>query len=260
MFIVKLFFCFIFFIELGWSQQKPRFTREAYLELKEHAEQLIEFANQNNARLLFIGRSPVLLAAYLESTGFNNYTFLPLSRIKYFNSEGDKLKAKENFLNHNWSQLFNQNVNLPLHRFALVDYVDRGSSLNQLLDWIPDGDIQNIGWVRTFGQSSLDLSTSNQVKFPGLDIGRLSSSELFGQEMTGSYLWLIRYGAIESYAPYKEWDPLIETSPPKISLGIAVYEGYISFNGLVQYFKEIKPDDLPSVDSCNIFALDPRFT
>jgi|GEM_PF-4980619 len=227
----------------------PELSESGYHTLQKMSEQLLKECPPEDCVIAFIGRSNVLLSAYLDAKQLGAHVSLPVSGIRYV-PEAESVSARERF-HHEILERYLEPKLKQAKKILVVDYVHRGGSIAQAAIWIQDfAGSESTVEVMGYGQP-LSLEYRNILEDKKIPI---KSMDVEGVMARGSVGYLAKESLLEHYAAYDEWNPIYTQSSPKIDPkirrhypyydgpnGQKLYSQYASYDDLVELFKQENP-------------------
>ncbi len=225
----------------------PYLDDNGFTNLRYIAHKITETCPPETCIIAFVGRSNVLVSAYLEAQGILNLVNLPGTGIG--NIPADKMSiAQNNFQNYVLTPLLKPEL-AGRKKILVVDFVNSGSTLVRVAEWI-----------RSFSKEHGHFETAAFCY--GENISATNSEALFNAKISHEYVssgdtlkegslgFLMKDSLIEYHAPYRSWYPLVAQSEAifnrKLRRKNLNHSGsqssfFASYDDLVKLFKLPKP-------------------
>lgn len=210
----------------------------------------------------FVGRSNVLISAYMEAKGHKNLVNLPATGVRRENQTPNN-QSEENFSKLVLEPILKPKL-LGIEKIIVVDFVSTGKSLVRLSHWIQNF-CKKLGSItieaRYYGgvphSTLLDTLEKKGIKSSFLPSG--------GVREVGSLNFITQDSQTELHAPYGAWTPDSATSTPKIDPNLRRQSPYrdesnpgdtkilASYNDLIALFESDNPlEKLPKTFKTSI--------
>lgn len=208
---------------------------------------MAEICPARDCVIVFVGRSNVLLSAYMEAKRIGNHVTLPASGIRAL--AGERVNDR-----------FSKEVLDPILRPALrdakrilvVDFINEGGSLAQVATLIKaylsmnsiDLQVDALGYGVLMTEGYRAFLAAQEIGF-----FQISGGGLYTQ---GTPAFMALESVLEGYAPYDEWNPLKTVGPPVLKRDVRRpylhlngrkkdFSYYASYNDVVEYLKKENP-------------------
>ncbi|MEZ4815815.1 MAG: hypothetical protein R3A80_11505 [Bdellovibrionota bacterium] len=252
---------FLLAITLGEADtlRYPSLNAEGLRNLQSVKEQLLKSCPPSTCLIVFIGRSNVIISAFLTAKGIRNHVSLPGTGIRGIPKE--KLKAaKANYRVSVLENLLEPQLN-GRKKIHVVDFVNSGKSLVIGAQWI-QAYAKGIGLheISAAYYGTIDRKYSKVLEQSGIKHEYIYAG---GSKQEGSLMYLTKDSQTEHYAPYVAWDPSNSTEKPIIDPstrrhypyreadGSTKYSHFASYNDLITLFEHDDPlTFLPKIHSC----------
>jgi hypothetical protein len=227
----------------------PDLSATGYETLKKAVEKLESICPPPKCGIVFIGRSNVLMSAYLDAKGSTHHVSLPISGVGdvYHHPELSKI-AKANFKKFVLKDQLSPKLKV-WSKLIVVDYVHEGESLAMVSSWIkqysgPKIAVKAVGYGDSFSTKPRELLAQNAIAHETIYAG--------GVRTSGEPASLAFFGLQENYSPYDSfraersvgkptWKNSLRRSYPFRELdNVKRFHQYASYDDLVQAFKEVE--------------------
>jgi hypothetical protein len=240
----------------------PDLTHEGYRNLQSAVEKILEECPTKDCLPVFLGRSNVLMSAYMDAHQIANVS-LPASGLRHIDERSTKA-AYQAFTSKVVDPILKPKLN-GIKKIALVDYIHQGGSVTRASLWLKEYlqkssknlSVKVLGYGKTLQPEYLAKLFAQQIEVKYIPAGNSS--------LRGSPAYLAKESQVESYAAFGSWEPGSGNPVPEFDSklrrhypyydreNVKLYSEYASYDDLVELFKKENPiEHLPKpIDSCN---------